>query len=406
MITGDLVLPALYQLKRQGIVGEIDICSLNSGPLKALVSNTESAEAFPDMSFTAHPDLSTPDNETFPDLYAEVLSQAEPHDVAVVAVPDQLHYETVKAALEHDQHVLCVKPLVLAYKQAKEIERIAYERGLFVGVEYHKRFDRRSLVAKRSYELGQFGEFILGEAKLIEPYYYRFSNFQNWFTVDKTDPFVYIGCHYIDLVYFITGLKPAEVSVQGVERKFPNGNNGYLWSLARVRWENGALLAVTNGLGYPDDAAGSNDQGLIMFCEGNGKSGMIRHDDHYRGVSYSYLEGIGPGGSHFNYVSPDFFRYVPYEGEGYKPIGYGVDSVSAIIGSIREVEQAAEGLTGDAALAKRRETIKRIDAKGIIATPANSSINELVIEAARLSIRADGKAAVIRYGESPSVSLK
>ncbi len=406
MITGDLILPALYQLKRQGIVGNIDICSLNSGPLKALAAGKEIAEAFPGMGFQAHPALSEPADKPFPNLYREVLAKAKPRQAAVVAVPDQLHYETVKAALEHDQHVLCVKPLVLTHEHAKEIEKTALERGLFVGVEYHKRFDRRSLVAKRAYGLGQFGEFILGEAKLIEPYYYRHSNFQNWFTVDKTDPFVYIGCHYIDLVYFITGLKPVEVSVQGVEKKFPNGKAGYLWSLARVKWENGALLAVTNGLGYPDDAAGSNDQGLIMFCEGNDKSGMIRHDDHDRGVSYSYLEGIGPGGSRFNYVSPDFFRYVPWEGEGYKPIGYGVDSVSAIIGSMREVEAAAEGLSGEASLAKRREAIRRIDEKGIIATPANSSINELVVEAARLSIREDGRPAVIRYGERPEVSLR
>jgi predicted dehydrogenase len=78
-----------------------------------------------------------------------------------------------------------------------------------VGVEYHKRFDRRSLVAKRGYARGGFSAFVLGEAKLIEPYYYRFSNFQNWFTCDHTDPFTYIGCHYVDLVYFITGLKKA-----------------------------------------------------------------------------------------------------------------------------------------------------------------------------------------------------
>ncbi len=75
-------------------------------------------------------------------------------------------------------------------------------------MEYHKRFDRRSLVARRAYGLGQFGSFVMGEAKLIEPYYYRSSNFQNWFTCDRTDPFTYIGCHYVDLVYFITGLKP------------------------------------------------------------------------------------------------------------------------------------------------------------------------------------------------------
>jgi len=29
-----------------------------------------------------------------------------------------------------------------------------------------------------------------------------------------------------------------------------------------------------------------------MYCEGTGGAGMIRHDDHDRGVSYSYLEGL------------------------------------------------------------------------------------------------------------------
>ena len=328
MITADLILPALYQLKRQELVGSIDICSLNSLPLKALAENSDINEAFPEMSFNPHPALTEPEDRNFPDLYREVLASAKPRQAAVIAVPDQLHYETVKTALEHDQHVLCVKPLVLEYRHALEIEKIALEKGLFVGVEYHKRFDRRSLFAKRAYSMGQFGEFILGHATLMEPYYYRHSNFQNWFTVDKTDPFVYIGCHYVDLVYFITGLKPVEVSVQGVRRKFPNGKEGFLWSAATVRWENDALLSVTNGLGYPDDAAGANDRGLLMYCEGNGKTGLIKHDDQYRGVSYSYLDGIGPWRFKVQLYKPGLPEVRAMEGEGYKPVGYGVDSVS------------------------------------------------------------------------------
>ena len=157
-----------------------------------------------------------------------------PGNMVVVAMPDHLHYEAVMHALHHDQNVLCVKPLVLKYDEAVEIEKLAAEKGRLVGIEYHKRFDRRSLVAKRSYALGEFGAFVLGEAKLIEPYYYRFSNFQNWFTCDHTDPFTYIGCHYVDLVHFITGLKPVEVSVYGVKGRFPNGNEAYLWSHGRV----------------------------------------------------------------------------------------------------------------------------------------------------------------------------
>jgi hypothetical protein len=303
--------------------------------------------------------------------------------------------------LRNNQHVLCVKPLVLEYKQAEEVEKYAYEKGLFVGVEYHKRFDRRSLMAKRAYALGQFGEFAMGEAKLIEPYYYRFSNFQNWFTVDRTDPFVYIGCHYVDLVYFITGLKPVEVSVAGVRGKFPNGNEAFLWSSGRVRFSNGALLSVTNGLGYPDAGAGSNDQGLLMYCEGKNKTGMIKHDDQNRGVVYCYLENIGPGGSAYNYVSPDFFRLVPWEGNGYKPVGYGPDSVSSILGTIKRIEDEA----GDS-LASRQKLIREIDRKGLIATPANSYINELVVEAARMSILRDGAAVEIAYEPEPHVKLR
>ena len=144
--------------------------------------------------------------------------------------------------------------------------------------------------ARRQYRAGRFGEFRCGEAKLIEPYYYRHSNFQNWFTKENSDPFTYIGCHYVDLVYFITGLRPVEVSVRGVEGKFPNGNAGYLWSIGQVVWENGAVLSVINGLGYPDEGAGTNDQGLCLYCEGDDCGGMIRHDDQFRGVSHGYVD--------------------------------------------------------------------------------------------------------------------
>ena len=405
MITYDLLLPSLYHLERTGIVHKIDVCALNTAPLQALRESAEFHEAFPGQDFTPHPTLSEPAAKQFPELYKEVVAAMAPGNMVVVAMPDNLHYAVVMHALQHDQNVLCVKPLVLKHEQAVEIEKLAAAKGRFVGVEYHKRFDRRSLVARRSYGLGQFGTFIMGEAKLIEPYLYRHSNFQNWFTCERTDPFTYIGCHYVDLVYFITGLKPVEVSVQGIKGRFPNGNEAFLWSHGRVTWENGALLSVVNGLGYPNAAAGSNDQGMVMYCEGKDQTGLIFHDDHNRGVAYSYLEGIGPGGSQYNYVSPDFYRLIPWEGPGYKPIGYGYESVAGITEAIHRVESAAAGLAPEAALAKRREVIRQVDAQGLIATPANSSINELVVEAARASILANAAPVRIVYGDHPHIEI-
>jgi hypothetical protein len=329
-----------------------------------------------------------------------------PRQAVIVAVPDQFHYEIVKECLTRNQHVLCVKPLVLNYAHAAELERLARQLGLFVGVEYHKRFDTRALMAKRQYALGHFGEFKIGEARMIEPYYYRHSNFQNWFTCDKTDPFVYVGCHYVDLVYFITGLKPVSLSVSGVKGRFPNGNEGYMWANGRVRYENGALLSVIDGLGYPDAAAGSNDQGLLMYCEGKDRGGMIQHNDQDRGVRHSYLDEIGCAGTRYNYVSPDFYRLVPWEGAGSKPVGYGYASVAASVETMVRIESETAGLPEAAALARRRELIHAVDQAGLIATPANSFVNELVVEAARMSILTDGDWVNIVYGNQPHVERR
>ncbi len=404
MITYDLLLPSLYHLQRTGIIDKIAVCALNTAPLKALRDSREFHEAFPGQDFTPYPSLAEPADRDFPHLYKDVIAAMRQGNMVVVAMPDHLHYDAVMHALHHDQNVLCVKPLVLNYVQASEIERLAAEKGRFVGVEYHKRFDRRALVARRAYRLGQFGTLVMGEAKLIEPYYYRSSNFQNWFTCDRTDPFTYIGCHYVDLVYFITGLKPARVSVQGVKGRFPNGNEGFMWSHARVTWENNAVLSVINGLGYPDAAAGSNDQGMVLYCEGQGQTGLLYHDDHNRGVSYSYLEGIGPGGSQYNYVSPDFYRLVHWEGPGYKPIGYGYESVAGITHAVHRLESETAGLEPGPALERRRRIMQEEDARGLIATPANSYINELVVEAARKSILQDAAPVRIVYGEHPHTS--
>lgn len=401
MITHDQILPSIYHLQRQGQVGPIRICAINSPPLKALAEAPRFAEAFPGQSFESFPAVTEKPDKTFPDLFKEVVAAMAPHNLVVVAVPDHFHEPVIRFALEHDQHVLSVKPLVLKYAQSVQIEKLAHDRGLFVGVEYHKRFDRRSLDARGNYRRGRFGQFRCGEAKLVEPYYYRHSNFQNWFTRENSDPFTYIGCHYVDLVYFITGLKPVEVAVKGVEGKFPNGNVGYMWSIGHVVWENGAILSLLNGLGYPDEGAGTNDQGLCMFCEGDNCGSLIRHDDQFRGVSHGYTDR--QAGAAFRYINPDYFRLVPWEGEGLKPVGYGYDSVEASVQAAIRVNQAAAGKPASEALACRQQAIEQIDRRGIIATPANSFINELVTEATRLSITQGGRQVTIDYSGTPGV---
>ena len=399
MITRDLILPSLYHLQRSGKIGGITVTATGSSRIRELADDKEIAAAFPGLSFESVPAYDSDPRDRNPKYYRQALEKLPPGNLVVVAIPDQLHNQVVLECLESGQHILCVKPLVMTYKQAEEVRKKAFDAGLFVGVEYHKRFDRRALHARGKYREGAFGEFIMAEAKLIEPYYYRHSNFQNWFTPDQTDPFVYIGCHYVDQMVFITGILPTSVSVSGVHRRFPNGNDAFMWANGRVMFENGALLSTINGLGYPDDGAGSNEQCMTMFCEGDGKTGLIKHNDQFRGVSHSYVNGSGPGGSSFNFINPDFFRIVPWNGDGGRPVGYGFDSIEANVFAFLDIAAEDE-------LTLRQKKIREIDQRGLIATPANSSYNELVTEAARISITSEGAWVDIEYGESPRVAAR
>lgn len=370
MIVHDQILPSLYHLQRLGRIGEIGVCATRYATVRKLAEAEDLRRAFPGQRFRMVPDSP---GEPRADLYREAMARLAPRGLVMVAVPDHLHYEVILEALRHDQHVCSAKPLVLEARQGEAIAAEARRRGLLAAVEYHKRFDDRSLMARRAYREGRFGEFRLGTACLLEKWFYRRSNFAHWMTAENSDAFTYIGCHYVDLVHFITGLEPRAVSVYGILDRFPNGNQGYLWTDARVLWSNGACLNVQNGLGFPDAAPGANTQGLTLYCQGPEGGALIAHSDQYRGLKYAYTDPAG-----YAEPSPDYFQYVDLGGPGLAPVGYGYRSIEAIVAAALRVN------SGECA-------VEEIDRAGLIATAANSGYNDRVIEAARASIRQQGR---------------
>lgn len=396
MITQTQLLPSIYQMQREGLLGDIHVCALDTPPLIALKNDPVLQEAFPEQTFNPHPDPEkVSSSEKFPQLYQEVLAALPTGSIAVIAVPDPFHFTVLMDAIRYGHHICIVKPLVLSYRQAEEIADLAYAKGILVGVEYHKRFDDRSLMARQIYRQGNLGEFRLGQACMHEPYHYRDSNFQNWCTCENSDMFTYVGCHYVDLVAFITGLKPVAVSVYGIVDKYPNGREGYLWTDGRVIWENGACLSVANAMGYPNAAAGSNAQGLTLWCQGDTDACLLVHDDQFRGVKHSYNRcGKAPGDTLYAEPSPDYFKLVYRGGEGLTPVGYGYRSVDYIVKACLKTRALPS-------LEERQLLIRRYDQEGIMATPRNSSYNELVIEAGRKSILAGGREVCIDYQSSP-----
>ena len=59
MITQVQILPSIYHLQRQGVVGDIGVCALDSAPLKVLAEDESLKKAYPGLSFTAYPSIDT-----------------------------------------------------------------------------------------------------------------------------------------------------------------------------------------------------------------------------------------------------------------------------------------------------------------------------------------------------------
>jgi D-galacturonate reductase len=130
-------------------------------------------------------------------------------------------------------------------------------------------------------------------------------------------------------VHFITGLLPVSVSVYGIPDKFPNGNDGYLWTDARAAWSNSACLNPQNALGFPNDGPGTNTQGLTMYCAG-GAGPCLEHNDQYRGLRYCYTRQPGGyGATIFSEPSPDYFQYIDLGARGLRlsAMGTGRSSI-------------------------------------------------------------------------------
>ena len=145
---------------------------------------------------------------------------------------------------------------------------------------------------------------------------------------------------------------------------------------------------------------GTNTQGLTMYCAGAEDGGWLMHSDQYRGLQYCFTQRpAGAGSTIYAEPSPDYFQYVDLGGPGLVPVGYGYRSVEFIVRSAITLESE----TGN--VEERRRKLAEFDSAAVMATPANSRFNELVIEAGRLSIQNGGREARIIYEPEPCVRL-
>jgi len=389
MISQEVVIPTLLQERMRGIVGDLHISALNSDIIK------QCEELFPGGQFFGYPDPSKyAAEEKHPTMYREAMGKLGEHGVVVVATPDHLHTNMTLEAVEAGCDVIVMKPLCLKVDEAHQVIALTDKKRRYVATDYHKRLDRAVRLARYRVRRGDLGEMLHGHAWIEEPKYMPLKFFGLW--AEKSSPFEYVGVHYVDAYYFITGLRPKRVAAWGQKKFLPSkGSDAYDAVQAVVEWEDDSVLWVQTSWVCSEKNSAMTNQGLQI----SGTKGEYWADHKFRNL-HILTDDDG-----FEQINPNFFKhYDSWEKDGdVECVGYGFESISRWLRDIHVIHCETEGMSETDALASREKTLRRWE-EGQRPLPRQALMGVAVNEAVRLSLDNNNAYVVFDADMSPKLS--
>lgn len=160
--------------------------------------------------------------------YAEVVED-QGVDAVYISLPNHLHYEWAKRALENEKHVLCEKPLALTGKEASTLARIAEEKGLTLSEGF---MYRHHLQTKRVLELldpASAATAGLGKVRRIQAsFHITVATGPNVRTASSpgSGALYDVGCYLVDYCLALAGRAPRQVF--STARFSPSGYDEFL----------------------------------------------------------------------------------------------------------------------------------------------------------------------------------
>lgn len=132
-------------------------------------------------------------------------------DVVTICSPDRSHADYIVGALEHDLSVLCEKPLTDSVEGIRRIVAAAARSKRTVAVLHQMRHTRMNEAAKILVSSGELGAISYMEGYYVHNLTVRSWLYDDWRRTDNATPMVYAGCHFVDLLRWLSGQEIVEV---------------------------------------------------------------------------------------------------------------------------------------------------------------------------------------------------
>lgn len=328
------------------------------------------AEEFPNQPVKAHY------GET---VWREILAEHKP-DVLFVATPDHLHAQPILDALDAGCDVITEKPLCLTTHEADVIINRARQTQRIVAVDMHKRYDPfvREMMSKAKTKYGTINRV---RAVLEEPLAVSTEIFA-W--AERSNPFAYVGCHWLDVVHHYLGVKPVALFASGQKNLLVNWDQHHLelakrwgrkpeefkkrgkintWDAldVHVTYTDGMRGDYSNNWINPPEFEGAVNQEIEVY----GVYGRGFVDQQDRG----FRETVAGDGTRTR--NPTFGGRIHHKGGNVEVFGYGKASI--VSGMLAIIRRRVLGQTMDViedtypTATSQRDVVRIIEAAGTVA---------------------------------------
>jgi len=146
--------------------------------------------------------------------FEELLSRDE-IDAAIICTPTAEHHSQAKACLNRGWHLLCEKPLASDRRQILDLMSMAESariKGQAFSLGYQRRYTSLFRTLRREVLSGQWGSVRAITSNNVENWQSTIGGTWRDDPAQNTGGFVTdAGSHKLDALFYVTGLKPAEV---------------------------------------------------------------------------------------------------------------------------------------------------------------------------------------------------
>lgn len=262
-------------------------------------------------------------------------------DTVVVALPNHLHEEAIKAIADAGKAVLCTKPLARTAEEAKRILDYVEEKGVFAGYLEDLAYTPKHLKAVASVQAGAIGQVTWVRSRETHP-----GPHSAWFwdvAQAGGGPIVDLGCHCIEIIrdFVGKGNRPVEVMCWSDTLVHPIEAEDN--AVALIKFESGALgqfevsWTFRGGMDLRDEVAGTDGTiwlnsfmrtGFEMWSGGTGDGYVAEKSESTEG----WMFPVGDEVSELGYVDmfTDMFDAID-EGRDPKETFYDGYVVNAIM---------------------------------------------------------------------------